>query len=86
MTSLDVTEELGPEGLPQQGRAQIGPGGLDLRIEPLAFGPVVLEAPDGRVSRFPRALARFDAADGRSGLGWIEWNQPGAPSLPAPTR
>ena len=32
--------------------------------------------PDGRISRFPRAVARFVAADGRTGLGWIEWNQP----------
>ena len=76
VTALDVTEELGHEGLPVAGRARVEPGGLDLRIEPLAFGPLVLEAPDGRISRFPRAVARFAAADGRSGLGWIEWNQP----------
>ena len=44
----------------------------------MAFGPLLLTAPDGRISRFPRAAARFDAADGRSGLGWIEWNQPEA--------
>jgi hypothetical protein len=30
------------------------------------------------VSRFPRAMARFDAADGRTGTGWIEFNQPPA--------
>ena len=76
VTSLEITEELGEEGLPDAGRALVEPGGLDLRIEPLAFGPVVLTSPDGRVSRFARALARFKAADGRSGLGWIEWNQP----------
>ena len=35
-----------------------------------------LIAPDGRTSRFSRAAARFDAADGRAGTGWIEWNQP----------
>jgi hypothetical protein len=77
VTSLEVTEELGPEGLPTVGGARVEPGDLELRIEPLAFGPVVLEAPDGRISRFPRALARFVGVDGRSGLGWIEWNQPG---------
>jgi hypothetical protein len=76
VTSLEVAEELGVEGLPVSGTARLEPGGLDLRIEPLAFGPIVLEAPDGRISRFPRAVARFVAADGRSGLGWIEWNQP----------
>jgi hypothetical protein len=35
-----------------------------------------LDAPDGRIGRFPRALCRFDAADGRSGFGWTEWNRP----------
>jgi hypothetical protein len=39
---------------------------------------VILVAPDGRTSRFPRAMARFVGADGRSGHGWIEWNQPQA--------
>ena len=76
VTSLDVAEELGGGGLPVSGTARVEPGDLDLRIEPLAFGPVVLESPDGRLSRFPRAVARFVAADGRTGLGWIEWNQP----------
>jgi hypothetical protein len=76
VTALEVTEELGPEGIPLGGRAVVGPDRLDLRIEPLAFGPMLLMAPDGRVSRFPRGVARFVAGDGRSGLGWIEWNQP----------
>jgi hypothetical protein len=74
--SLTVTEELGPEGFPRHARAVVEPGGLDLEIEPIAFGPVLLTAPDGRISRFPRAWARFTARDGRSGTGWIEWNQP----------
>jgi len=78
VTSLEVTEVLGAAGLPVGGSARIEPGGLELQIDPLAFGPVMLEAPDGRISRFPRAVARFVAADGRSGLGWIEWNQPEA--------
>ncbi len=48
---------------------------LRLRIEPLAFGALRLEAPDGRVSHFPRAMCRVTTADGRAGLGWIEWNR-----------
>jgi hypothetical protein len=76
VTTLEVTEALGPEGIPVRGRAVVGPGRLDLRIEPQAFGPLLLTAPDGRISRFPRGLARFVADDGRTGLGWIEWNQP----------
>jgi hypothetical protein len=48
---------------------------LALTIEPLAFGALRLVAPDGRVSHFPRAMCRVTAADGRTGLGWIEWNR-----------
>ena len=43
------------------------------------FSPVHLvdEAPDGtRHARFPRALCRFETSDGRTGVGWTEWNQP----------
>ncbi len=74
--TLVVTEVLGAEGLPVEGRAVVEPGGLDLEIRPIAFGPVLLTAPDGRTARFPRAVARFTALDGRRGTGWIEWNQP----------
>jgi hypothetical protein len=78
--SLTVTEELGEEGLARRATAHIDPGGLTVDIEPLAFGPLLLVAPDGRTSRFPRAAARFVTGDGRMGTGWIEWNQPGGPA------
>ena len=68
------TADLDPEGLPTGGAYRIGD--LDLRIEPIAFAPVLLVADDGRVSRFPRAWCRFTATDGRTGHGWTEWNQP----------
>ncbi|HVV77289.1 MAG TPA: hypothetical protein VHC43_14760 [Mycobacteriales bacterium] len=69
-----VTEDLGDHGFPRN--ATVTHDGLVVRVEPLAFGPILLTAPDGRIGRFPRAAARFTASDGRSGLGWIEWNQP----------
>lgn len=50
--------------------------GLTLTAVPLAFGPVLMTAPDGRTSRLARALCRFSAPDGRHGFGWTEWNQP----------
>jgi len=40
----------------------------------LAPAPVPLTAPDGRVSRFQRALCRFETAEG-TGTGWAEWLQ-----------
>ena len=66
----------------------INPAGWRVTIVPIAFGPVILESPDGKVCRFPRALARFTAQDGRSGLGWVEgatpagWGRSPAVALP----
>ncbi len=37
--------------------------------------PVRLTAPDGRVSEFARAWVSIDTADGRNGVGWMEWNR-----------
>jgi hypothetical protein len=71
-----VETELGPEGLPSSAAMELGP--LRLLVTPTAHAPVALEAPDGRVSRFPRSLCRFESADGRSGFGWTEWCQPPA--------
>jgi hypothetical protein len=72
-----VTEDDGGHGFPTT--ASVLHDDLVVDIDPIAFGPILLTSPDGRVGRFPRAAARFTAADGRSGLGWIEWNQPPAP-------
>jgi hypothetical protein len=76
VSTLTITEEIGDHGFPYSARIKLDPGGLDLAVYPLAFGPLLLRANDGRVSRFPRAMARYEASDGRRGLGWIEWNQP----------
>ena len=81
VAALDVTEEFGVEQMPSSARIVMAPTGLDLAVEPLGYGPLVLTADDGRQSRFPRAAARFTAADGRSGTGWIEWNQPQDPPV-----
>jgi hypothetical protein len=76
---LEVSETLGRQGMPTDARIRIDPGGYDLAVDPVAFGPVLLTAADGRVSRFPRAMIAVTAADGRRGTGWIEWNQPQPP-------
>jgi hypothetical protein len=70
-------EEVDADGLPTS--AHLVCGELDLAIEPVAFSPVHLVDDDGsgpKVARFPRALCRFEASDGRRGVGWTEWNQP----------
>jgi hypothetical protein len=71
--AVEADEDVDDDGFPEQGRVLIGD--LALVIEPIAFGPALLTW-EGKISRFPRALCRFDAEDGRSGLGWTEWNQP----------
>jgi hypothetical protein len=74
VSKVTVNTILGAEGLPES--ASIGLGELSLAVTPLAHAPLLLESPDQRHSRFPRSLCRFDAVDGRSGVGWVEWLQP----------
>jgi hypothetical protein len=71
--AVSADEDTDGDGFPQRGSVTIGD--LALEIEPIAFGPALLTW-NGKVSRFPRAMCRFAAADGRAGLGWTEWNQP----------
>lgn len=67
-------QQAGPDGLIDATRISTEPGGSVLEVEPLAFGPLLLTAPDGRVAHFQRAMARVTTGDGRQGMGWIEWN------------
>ncbi len=76
VSTFDRDQDLGREGLPERGTCLFD--NVTMRIEPVAFSPVLLTAPDGRISRFPRALCRFHevGGEGRHGVGWTEWNQP----------
>jgi Phosphotransferase enzyme family len=73
--SVTATEQDAANGLPERAQILSGPPELTLELEPLAFGALRLEAPDGRLSLFPRAMCRARTADGRSGIGWVEWNR-----------
>lgn len=72
---VDSGEDVAANGLIERGRIAMSPGGVDVEVEPLAFGAILLEAPDGRISHFPRAMCRVRATDGREGWGWVEWNR-----------
>lgn len=74
VTAGTAIADLDGEGLARS--ATVTLGALELAVEPVAWAPILLTAPDGRISRFPRALARFTAADGTPGYGWLELNQP----------
>ena len=80
-----MSEVDGEHGFPSSARITLaagtgGDGGpvghLAITVTPIAFGPVLLRNDDGRTSRFPRAMVRYDVDGGRVGMGWIEWNQP----------
>jgi hypothetical protein len=68
-----VVTETGKEDLPE--RATMTFDDLTLSVTPVAHAPLLLVAPDGRRSRFPRSLCRVESADGRPGAGWTEWLQ-----------
>ena len=66
--------ELTDDGLVGGDRLTHSAAELELAVEPLAYGPMLLIAEDGRRSHFVRAMARVDDGAGRTGTGWIEWN------------
>jgi len=51
------------------------PGAITASVDVLGHAPLRLVAKDGRVSHFPRAWVTVRTADGRSGVGWLEWNR-----------
>ena len=52
--------------------ATLAGAGLDLSATPLAHAPVAIPGPGGKVSRLDRALCRYQSADGRLAVGWVE--------------
>jgi Ecdysteroid kinase-like family len=73
--TVDSREAFDPNGLPLNATLTLQPGGITADIDVRGNAPVLLTAADGRVSQFPRAWARISTADGRRGVGWVEWNR-----------
>jgi hypothetical protein len=71
--AVTARETFGDNGLPQGTTLDVGD--LTATIEIRGHAPVLLTAPDGRVSHFPRAWAAITTDDGRTGVGWVEWNR-----------
>jgi hypothetical protein len=74
LTAFRADEELGPEGIPTT--VGLTADEASFVLEPTAWAPVLLTAPDGRISRFARGMGRFRSDAGVPGVGWIELNQP----------
>lgn len=70
---VEATETFGADELPSATTLRLGD--VTATIDIRGHAPVLLTALDGRLSHFPRAWAAVRTADGRSGVGWIEWNR-----------
>lgn len=75
LQSISAEEVFGADDLPVSTTLRLAPTGLVATAQVVAHAPVRLESVDGRVSHFPRAWAAVTMADGRTGVGWLEWNR-----------
>lgn len=73
LQTVTARETFGDNDLPTA--TTITYGGLVATMDIRGHAPVLLTAPDGRISHFPRAWATVTTDDGRSGVGWVEWNR-----------
>jgi hypothetical protein len=75
LQTVTAREEFGDDELPLGTTLELEPGGVTATIDVRGHAPVLLTSSDGRLSRFPRAWVTVSTADGRTGVGWVEWNR-----------
>lgn len=75
LTAVTAEATFDPDDLPVSTTLTLQPGDLVATAEIIGHAPVRLVADDGRVAQFPRAWATVTMADGRRGIGWLEWNR-----------
>jgi len=75
LQSVTAREEFGADELPVSTTLELAPGDVVVSFDPRGHAPVLLTSSDGRLSRFPRAWGTVTTADGRTGVGWVEWNR-----------
>lgn len=75
LKSVTAEETFGADDLPISTELALDHGDLVASFEARGQAPVLLRAADGRLSRFPRAWGTVTTADGRTGVGWMEWNR-----------
>ncbi|MET0701506.1 MAG: phosphotransferase [Mycobacterium sp.] len=75
LQGVTAREVFAPNELPVSTELTLTPGDIVATAEIVGHAPVRLTSPDGRISLFPRAWATVSTADGRSGVGWLEWNR-----------
>jgi hypothetical protein len=75
LQAVTARETFGDNGLPITTELVLKPGDVTATVRIKGHAPVLLTATDGRLSHFPRAWATVATADGRTGVGWLEWNR-----------
>ncbi|OBA90084.1 phosphotransferase [Mycobacteriaceae bacterium 1482268.1] len=75
LQTVTAREGFGNNDLPATTELMLSPGDVTATVQIKGHAPVLLTATDGRMSHFPRAWAAVTTADGRSGVGWLEWNR-----------
>ena len=75
LSTVTAQTTFGGDGLPVSAELHYAPGDIAATINVQGHAPVLLNATDGRVSRFPRAWGTVTTVDRRTGVGWIEWNR-----------
>jgi len=77
LTKCHSNETMADDGLPMSAEVSLAYGSSDsllVHVKPVGHGPLRLVAPDGRIANFTRCWAQLNCSDGRTGVGWIEWN------------
>lgn len=75
LTAVTAENAFAADDLPAAASLTLAPVGVRVDADIQGHAPVLLTSADGRVSRFPRAWAKVTTADGRTGVGWLEWNR-----------
>jgi Ecdysteroid kinase-like family len=75
LQTLSAVQTFDADGLPVGATVSFDPGDVATTVDVRGHGPLRLTSKDGRVSQFPRVWATVSTADGRTGVGWLEWNR-----------
>jgi hypothetical protein len=75
LDSVTTEHALSDDDLPVTTTLVLQPGNIEASVDIQGHAPVKLTSVEGKVSQFPRAWATVRTADGRTGVGWLEWNR-----------
>lgn len=75
LQSVTARPGFADNALPVTTELDLQPADITVSVQIKGHAPVLLTSQDGRLSHFPRAWATVITADGRTGVGWLEWNR-----------